>query len=122
MLRLSKKNQYLNQRLNLNLNPKLNQRLSRKRQKKERRVTESFITQILEKRSQKSKLKINTPFVKLSCSSELKRVLKQKEKEAKLAEKKAAQPAKPAPGKPKPKEDDAEVDPSKYNDNRKKFI
>ena len=59
---------------------------------------------------------------KLSCSSELKRVLKQKEKEAKLAEKKAAQPAKPGPGKPKPKEDDAEVDPSKYTDNRKKFI
>ena len=94
----------------------------KKRQKKERRVTESFTTQILEKRSRKSKLKINTPFVKLSCSSELKRVLKQKEKEAKLAEKKAAQPAKPGPGKPKPKEDDAEVDPSKYTDNRKKFI
>ena len=61
----------------------------------------------------------------MSCSSELKRVLKAKAKAAEAEEKKKAkgpeQPKKPDGGKAKPKVEE-EVDPSKYTDNRKKFI
>jgi hypothetical protein len=57
--------------------------------------------------------------------NELKRVLKAKAKAAEAEEKKKTKgpepPAKVGGGKPKPKIEE-EVDPSKYTDNRKKFI
>ena len=98
--------------------------MSRRRAKRGRR-TGSFITRTLAKRYRKSKLKLNTPLFLLSCSSELKRVLKAKAKAAEAEEKKKAKgpepPAKAAGGKAKAKVEE-EVDPSKYTDNRKKFI
>ena len=94
---------------------------SRRKPRKKRR-TASVTTQILARRFLKSKLKLNTPFDYIVVSSELKRVLKAKEKTKKDEEKKKAQADAPKKeGKTKAKVEE-EVDPSKYTDNRKKFI